>query len=98
MNLSSTYGLVGLTQELSSKLAVLQDIDEEDEAAFERFMPQGDGKMRNLADIIQDKINERQTELSTKLSGMIFYSKDYFFDKKTSDCGCSYAYIPYVYR
>ena len=34
-----------------------------------KFMPKGTEKMRTLADVIQEKLAKRQTELSTKMSG-----------------------------
>lgn len=44
------------------------EIDEEDEKALEMFMSSNPQKTRNLADIIMDKINEKQTELRTQFS------------------------------
>lgn len=44
------------------------EINEEDERAMERFMSQNPAPRRTLADIIMEKITEKQTELDTKFS------------------------------
>ncbi|XP_077300120.1 bystin [Arctopsyche grandis] len=44
------------------------EVDEDDERALEMFMSSNPQKTRNLADIIMDKINEKQTELKTQFS------------------------------
>lgn len=44
------------------------DIEEEDEQAMERFMSKDHTPRRTLADLIQDKIRDKQTELSTRMT------------------------------
>ncbi|KAK3584389.1 hypothetical protein CHS0354_001724 [Potamilus streckersoni] len=44
------------------------EISEEDERALERFMSQKPGTRRTLADIIQEKITEKQTEIQSQMS------------------------------
>lgn len=44
------------------------EIDEEDERALEMFMSRNPEKTRTLADIIMDKITEKQTELRSQFS------------------------------
>ncbi|KAJ1520771.1 hypothetical protein ONE63_003866 [Megalurothrips usitatus] len=44
------------------------NVDEEDERALERFMNFGGKQGRTLADIIQEKITEKHTELQTQFS------------------------------
>lgn len=46
----------------------MQTVDEEDERALERFMNFGGKTGRTLADIIQEKITEKHTELQTQFS------------------------------
>ncbi|GFY55620.1 bystin [Trichonephila inaurata madagascariensis] len=44
------------------------EISEEDQKAFEKFMPEDPSKRATLADIIKDKLTEKQTELQTVFS------------------------------
>lgn len=44
------------------------EIDEEDEKAIEKFMSKNPAPRRTLADIIMEKITEKQTELDTHFS------------------------------
>jgi len=44
------------------------EVNEEDERAIERFMNRNPAPRRTLADIIMEKITEKQTELDTKFS------------------------------
>lgn len=44
-------------------------IDEEDEKALEAFMSKTPKVQRTLADIIAEKLTEKQTEVRTHLSG-----------------------------
>lgn len=46
----------------------LQNIDEDDERALEMFMNRNGKTGRTLADIIQEKITEKHTELQTQFS------------------------------
>ena len=47
----------------------LQEIDEADEKALEMFMNANPPAQRTLADIIMEKITEKQTEIHTQISG-----------------------------
>lgn len=47
----------------------MQDVNEEDENALQAFMSDNPSVRRTLADIIQDKITEKQTEIHTQMSG-----------------------------
>lgn len=46
----------------------MQEINEEEEKAFEKFMSQNPAPRITLADIIMEKITEKQTEIRSKLS------------------------------
>ena len=46
----------------------MQEVDEEDEKALEMFMCKDPPARRTLADIIQEKITEKQTEILTQFS------------------------------
>lgn len=48
---------------------VFQDVDADDEKALEMFMSHNPPVRRTLADIIMEKITEKQTEIKTQLSG-----------------------------
>ncbi len=50
----------------------MQEIDEEEEAALEKFMSADVGKRKTLADIIQEKISDKQAEVATQFSGWSF--------------------------
>lgn len=47
---------------------LLQEVDEDDERALEMFMNRNPAPRRTLADIILEKITEKQTELQTQFS------------------------------
>jgi hypothetical protein len=47
---------------------LLQEVDEDDERALEMFMNHNPAPRRTLADIILEKITEKQTELQTQFS------------------------------
>lgn len=50
---------------------LLQNIDEEDEKALEKFMSSKQEVRRTLADIIQEKLTEKKTELQSQMTGMV---------------------------
>jgi hypothetical protein len=47
---------------------LLQEVDEDDERALEMFMNHKPAPRRTLADIILEKITQKQTELQTQFS------------------------------
>jgi essential nuclear protein 1 len=47
---------------------LLQEVNEDDERALEMFMNHNPAPRRTLADIIMEKITEKQTELQTQFS------------------------------
>lgn len=49
-----------------------QEINEEDEEAFNRFLAVDAKAKRTLADVIFDKITEKQTEVASQMSGKTF--------------------------
>jgi hypothetical protein len=49
-----------------------QDVDEDDEKALQMFMSEKAPTRRTLADIIMEKITEKQTEIKTEMSGKDF--------------------------
>lgn len=46
-----------------------QEVNEEDEKALQMFMSKDPPVRRTLADIIMEKITEKQTEIRTQMSG-----------------------------
>ncbi|GFX59683.1 bystin [Trichonephila clavipes] len=50
------------------------EISEEDQKAFEKFMPEDPSKRATLADIIKDKLTEKQTEIQTIFSDVFPFS------------------------
>lgn len=48
---------------------VEQEVNEEDEKALQMFMSKDPPVRRTLADIIMEKITEKQTEIRTQMSG-----------------------------
>lgn len=48
---------------------VEQEVNEEDEKALQMFMSKDPPMRRTLADIIMEKITEKQTEIRTQMSG-----------------------------
>lgn len=48
---------------------VEQEVNEEDEKALQMFMSKDPPVKRTLADIIMEKITEKQTEIRTQMSG-----------------------------
>ena len=48
---------------------MFQEITEDDEKALEQFMSKNPPARRTLADIIQEKLTEKQTELQSQMSG-----------------------------
>ncbi len=54
----------------------IQDIDVDDEKTLELFMPKDVPKRITLADIILDKIKEKETEIASQISvtGSFFYT------------------------
>lgn len=46
-----------------------QEVNEEDEKALQMFMSKDPPVRRTLADIIMEKITEKQTEICTQMSG-----------------------------
>lgn len=48
---------------------VEQEVNEEDEKALQMFMSKDHPVRRTLADIIMEKITEKQTEIRTQMSG-----------------------------
>ncbi len=48
---------------------VFQEVDAEDERALEMFLSRAPPTRRTLADIIQEKITEKQTEIHSQLDG-----------------------------
>ena len=53
----------------------MQEVDEEDEEAFETFMSKDTPARRTLADVIMEKIRDKKTEIESQMSGML--SKDF---------------------
>lgn len=51
----------------------LQEVDEEDEQAFELFMSKHTPARRTLADVIMEKIQDKKTEIESQMSGMYMY-------------------------
>ena len=54
--------------EFSNEVKKDYNINKKDEEAFERFMNKDNGPRRTLADIIQDKLTEKRTEIDTMYS------------------------------
>ena len=57
-----------LFSEFSNEVKKDYNINKKDEEAFERFMNKDNGPRRTLADIIQDKLTEKRTEIDTMYS------------------------------
>lgn len=51
-------------------LCALQEVDEEDEQAFEVFMSKDTPARRTLADVIMEKIQDKKTEIESQMSGL----------------------------
>ena len=51
-------------------LCALQEVDEEDEQAFEVFMSKDKPARRTLADVIMEKIRDKKTEIESQMSGL----------------------------
>lgn len=47
-----------------------QEIDEDEEKAFEKFMSKEAPTRRTLADVIMEKIQDKKTEIESHMSGM----------------------------
>ena len=47
----------------------MQEVDEEDEQAFEAFMSKDTPARRTLADVIMEKIQDKKTEIESQMSG-----------------------------
>lgn len=50
-------------------LCALQEVNEEDEKALTKFMSQNPPARRTLADIIQEKLTEKKTEIQSQMTG-----------------------------
>ena len=50
-------------------LSIRQEVDEEDEKAFETFMSKEAPVWRTLADVIMEKIQDKKTEIESQMSG-----------------------------
>lgn len=48
---------------------VAQEVDEEDEKALTKFMSHNPPARRTLADIIQEKLTEKKTEIQSQMTG-----------------------------
>ena len=46
-----------------------QEVDDDDEKALEKFMAPNAPARRTLADIIMEKLTEKQTEVASQMSG-----------------------------
>lgn len=51
-------------------LCALQEVDKEDEQAFEVFMSKDIPARRTLADVIMEKIRDKKTEIESQMSGL----------------------------
>ena len=62
--------LIQLARNLNchSRIVLLQDVDPEDEKALAKFMNPNPQKGPTLADLIMEKINEKQTEIQEQFS------------------------------
>ena len=54
---------------LNEFISTLQEVDEEDEKAFEAFMSKDTPARRTLADVIMEKIQDKKTEIESQMSG-----------------------------
>ena len=59
-------------------LCALQEVDEEDEQAFEVFMSKDTPARRTLADVIMEKIRDKKTEIESQMSGLRWRSSAVF--------------------
>lgn len=46
-----------------------QEVDEDEEKAFEKFMSKEAPTRRTLADVIMEKIQDKKTEIESQMSG-----------------------------
>ena len=64
-------------------LCALQEVDEEDEQAFEVFMSKDIPARRTLADVIMEKIRDKKTEIESQMSGLRWRSSAVFTKKES---------------
>ena len=64
-------------------LCALQEVDKEDEQAFEVFMSKDIPARRTLADVIMEKIRDKKTEIESQMSGLRWRSSAVFTKKES---------------
>ena len=50
-----------------------QEVNDEDEQALEKFMSHNPPARRTLADIIQEKLTEKKTEIQSQMTGEVLF-------------------------
>ena len=68
LNYLGIHEVYTFVSEFSNEVKKDYNINKKDEEAFERFMNKDNGPRRTLADIIQDKLTEKRTEIDTMYS------------------------------